>query len=142
MTSASATTRPRTIEAYVAAVVKLTRYFRTPPDQLSPEQVRQFQLHLVQQRVSFSLLNQVTAGLRFFYGITLGRPDVVHRIAYGKRPKKLPDHPGRPTRSGASSTPPPTTATAPCSAPTTPWACASASWSACAWRTSTPPGES
>ena len=61
-----------------------------PPDQLSPEQVRQFQLHLVQERVSFSLLNQVTAGLRFFYGITLGRPDAVHRIAYGKRPKKLP----------------------------------------------------
>ena len=32
----------------------------------------------------------MTAGLRFFYGITLGRPDIVHRIAYGKRPKKLP----------------------------------------------------
>ncbi len=81
---------PRTIEAYVAAVVKLTRYFGSAPDQLSPEQVREFQLQLVQERVSFSLLNQVTAGLRFFYGITLGRPDIVHRIAYGKRPKKLP----------------------------------------------------
>jgi len=81
---------PRTIEAYVAAVVKLTRHFRLPPDQLSPEQVRQFQLQLVAQRVSFSQLNQVTAGLRFFYAITLGRPDVVRRIAYGKRPKKLP----------------------------------------------------
>jgi site-specific recombinase XerD len=81
---------PRTIEAYVAAVVKLARHFRTAPDQLAPEQVRQFQLHLVQQRVSFSLLNQVTAGLRFFFAVTLGRPDVVHKIAYGKRPRKLP----------------------------------------------------
>jgi integrase/recombinase XerD len=81
---------PRTIEAYVAAVVKLTRHCRRAPDQLSPEQVRQFQLHLVGQRVSFSLLNQVTAGLRFFFAVTLGRPDVVHRIPYGKRPKKLP----------------------------------------------------
>jgi site-specific recombinase XerD len=81
---------PRTSEAYLAAVVKLTRYFRRAPDQLSPEEIRQFQLHLVAQRVSFSQLNQVTAGLRFFYGITLGRPEVVQRIAYGKRPKKLP----------------------------------------------------
>jgi site-specific recombinase XerD len=81
---------PRTLEAYVAAVVKLTRHFRLPPDQLSPEQVRHFQLHLVARRVSFSQLNQVTAGLRFFYAVTLGRPDVVHRLPYGKRPKTLP----------------------------------------------------
>jgi len=81
---------PRTIEAYLAAVVKLTRHFRTAPDQLSAEQIRQFQLHLVAQHVSFSLLNQVTAGLRFFYAVTLGRPDVVHKLAYGKRPRKLP----------------------------------------------------
>src|SRR5438045_3871930 len=81
---------PRTIEAYVAAVVKLTRHFRIAPDQLSPEQVRHFQLRLVAQRVSFSQLNQVTAGLRFFYAVTLGRPDVVSRIPYGKRPRKLP----------------------------------------------------
>jgi site-specific recombinase XerD len=81
---------PRTAEAYLAAVVKLTRHFGRPPDQLSPEQVREFQLHLVSRRVSFSLLNQVTAGLRFFFAVTLGRPDVVHQIAYGRRPKKLP----------------------------------------------------
>jgi site-specific recombinase XerD len=81
---------PRTIEAYLAAVLKLTRHFRLAPDQLSPEQVRQFQLQLVARRVSFSQLNQVTAGLRFFYAVTLGRPDVVHQIPYGRRPKKLP----------------------------------------------------
>jgi site-specific recombinase XerD len=81
---------PRTIEAYVAAVVKLARHFRLPPDQLTPEPVRHFSLHLVGQRVSFSLLNQVTAGLRFFYAVTLARPDIVHQIGYGRRPKKLP----------------------------------------------------
>jgi site-specific recombinase XerD len=81
---------PRTSAAYVAAVVKLTRSFRCAPEQLSPEQLRHFQLHLVPPRVSFSLLNQVTAGLRFFFALTLGRPDVVHQIAYGKRPTKLP----------------------------------------------------
>jgi integrase/recombinase XerD len=79
-----------TIEAYVAAVAKLARHFRTPPDQLTAEQIRQFQLHLLQQRVSWSLFNQVTCGLRFFFAITLGRPDFVTKIPYGKKPKPLP----------------------------------------------------
>jgi site-specific recombinase XerD len=81
---------PRTAEAYVAAVVKLTRHCRLPPDRLSPEQVRLFQLQLVARRVSASQLNQVTAGLRFFFGVTLGRPDVVHRLRYARRPRRLP----------------------------------------------------
>ena len=81
---------PRTVEAYLAGVVRFVRHFGHPPDQATADDLRAFQLHLVAQRVSFSQLNQVTAGLRFFYGITLGRPEVVSRIAYGKRPKKLP----------------------------------------------------
>jgi integrase/recombinase XerD len=79
-----------TIEAYVTAVAKLARHFRTAPDQLAPEQIRQFQLHLLQQRVSWSLFNQVTCGLRFFFAVTLGRPDVVAKLPYGKKPKYLP----------------------------------------------------
>ncbi len=81
---------PRTLQASVAAVLKLTRYFRLAPEQLSAEPIRPFQLHLVQQRVSFSLLNQVTAGRHFCDAITLGRPDLVHKMAYGKRPQRLP----------------------------------------------------
>jgi integrase/recombinase XerD len=81
---------PGTIEAYVAAVAKLARHFDTSPDRLSLEQIRQFQLHLMEQRVSWSLLNQVTCGLRFFFGVTLGRADIVQRIPYGRRSKYLP----------------------------------------------------
>jgi integrase/recombinase XerD len=81
---------PRTVEAYVAAVAKLARHFRTAPDQLAPEQLRQFQLHLLQQRVSWSQFNQVTCGLRFFFAVTLGRPDVIAKLPYGKKPKGLP----------------------------------------------------
>jgi integrase/recombinase XerD len=81
---------PGTIEAYVAAVAKLARHFNTSPECLSVEQIRQFQLHLMQQRVSWSQFNQVTSGLRFFFGITLGHPDLVPRIPYGRRSKYLP----------------------------------------------------
>jgi integrase/recombinase XerD len=81
---------PGTIEAYVAAVAKLAHYSGTPPDRLTPEQIRDFQLHLLQRRVSWSQFNQITCGLRFFFAITLGRPDVVGKIPYGKKPKPLP----------------------------------------------------
>jgi site-specific recombinase XerD len=81
---------PNTIEAYVAAVKRLAQHFRTPPDHLNAAQIRSFQLHLLQQRVSWSLFNQVSCGLRFFFTVTLNRPDIVTHIPYGKKPRPLP----------------------------------------------------
>jgi site-specific recombinase XerD len=57
---------------------------------MGPEEVRQYQLHLLEQKVSWSSFNQAASALRFLYGITLGRPDDVPRISYGRRPKTLP----------------------------------------------------
>ena len=34
--------------------------------------------------------NQAVSALRFLYGITLGRPDVVPHVPYGKKPKTVP----------------------------------------------------
>ena len=81
---------PRTVEAYVAAVVKLAWHFKRSPDQLSSEDVRSFQVHLMTQKASWSQFNQIVAGLRFFFGTTLARAGVVEMLPYGKRPKRLP----------------------------------------------------
>jgi integrase/recombinase XerD len=81
---------PRTVEAYVAAVAKLAKHFRKAPDQLTAEEVRAFQVALLAKKPSWSQFNQVVAGLRFFYGTTLGRAGVVEMLPYGKRPKRLP----------------------------------------------------
>jgi integrase/recombinase XerD len=81
---------PRTIQTYVEAVARVARHFNRPPDQLTPEQVRQFQLHLVGRGLSWSLCNQVAAALRFFYRHVLHRDDVVTCVPYGKRPRTLP----------------------------------------------------
>jgi integrase/recombinase XerD len=81
---------PRTIEAYVAGVARLAKHFGRSPDLLGTEEVRAFQVHLVGQRVSWSLFNQTVCALRFLYGVTLGRPEQVPFIPFGKRPKTLP----------------------------------------------------
>jgi site-specific recombinase XerD len=82
---------PRTIEAYVAGVARFAKHFGRSPDLLGPEEVRAFQLHLLERHVSWSLFNQTVCALRFFYGTMLGRAEQVPLIPYGKRPKKLPN---------------------------------------------------
>jgi hypothetical protein len=57
---------PHTQNAYVRSVAKLAAYFKTPPDQIEPEQVRAFLVHLVEKNVSFSLFNQTRCALVFF----------------------------------------------------------------------------
>jgi integrase/recombinase XerD len=81
---------PRTIDAYVAGVVRFAKHFGRSPDQLGAEDVRSFQLELLRRRVSWSLFNQTVCALRFFYHVTLQRPDVVKMIPFGKKPKTLP----------------------------------------------------
>jgi integrase/recombinase XerD len=82
---------PRTIACYVAHVAHFAGHFGRPPDQLSADEVRIWQLHLLQVRhVSWSAYNQAVCALRFFYGVCLQRPELVKAIPFGKRPKTLP----------------------------------------------------
>jgi integrase/recombinase XerD len=80
----------RTIDTYVSQVAAFARHFGRSPDLLSTEEVRAYQLHLLERRVSWSTFNQAVCALRFLYGTTLGRPEQLPMIPYGKRPKKLP----------------------------------------------------
>ena len=80
-----------TIDAYTYHVDKFCRHFGKPADQLGPEEIRQYQLYLVnEKKSSWSSFNQAVCGLRFLYEVTLQRPWEVRHIPFGKRPKKLP----------------------------------------------------
>jgi integrase/recombinase XerD len=82
---------PRTVETYLQHVVRFARHFGRSPKQLGPEEVRQYQLHLLQERhASWSVFNQAVSALRFLYRVTLGAPFAVDMIPYGKRPRSLP----------------------------------------------------
>jgi len=81
---------PRTIEAYVAGVARFAKHFGRSPELLGTEELRAFQLHLLDCHVSWSQFNQIVCALRFCYGVTLGRPDQVPCIPFGKRPRTLP----------------------------------------------------
>ena len=63
-----------TARAYVGAIRRFAEYFHRSPDQLGPEQVRQYQLHLVQDRKlrPRTVMIQMAA-LRFLFVKTLKR---------------------------------------------------------------------
>jgi integrase/recombinase XerD len=64
---------PKTQDAYVAAVAGLATFYWRSPDQLSPEQIRNYLHHLlVERQLAWSSCNQVACGLKFFYTRTLG----------------------------------------------------------------------
>lgn len=81
---------PATQRSYLHAVTKFSRYFGHSPDRLDVEDVRAYQVYLVSQGISWPALNQKVCALRFFYGVTVNRPEIPERIAYAREPRKLP----------------------------------------------------
>ena len=81
---------PRTIDTYVGCLVRFARHFGRSPDGLGAEEIRLYQLDLIRRGVSWSLYNQTACAMRFFYRTTLGRPELVEMIPFGKKPKTLP----------------------------------------------------
>jgi hypothetical protein len=74
-----------TIRGYIGAVERFARYFGKPPDQLGPEHIRQWQVHLLHERklAVGTVVNHV-AGLRFFFRRVLKRRFPPDSIPYPK----------------------------------------------------------
>ena len=78
---------PRTQQAYVAQIARLAKHFGTSPDQLTRQQVQQYQDLLTSQRVSW--LPQAVAAMQFLYNKTLQR-DWTITHSYHQKAKPLP----------------------------------------------------
>src|SRR5208282_2470039 len=52
--------------------------------------LRRFQLHLAQQQISPGSINAAIAALRFFFNVTLERPDLVRHLTTAHKPRKAP----------------------------------------------------
>ena len=79
---------PRTQENYVGQIARLARHYGTSPDQLTREQVQQYQDMLTEQRASW--LPQCVAAMQFFYNKTLDRNWTITHSYRSKQPKHDP----------------------------------------------------
>lgn len=81
----------RTVEAYVAGVKGLAKYYRRQPDQLSNDEVQRYLLYLREQRqLSGSTCNQIRCALKFFYEVTVRRPQAALTVPPMRQAQKLP----------------------------------------------------
>ena len=80
----------KTQHDYLQRVKNFAAYLGRSPDTASSEDVRRYQLHLTASGVGVPTVNQTISTLRFFFKITLGRPDLVERTAFVREPRKLP----------------------------------------------------
>jgi integrase/recombinase XerD len=60
------------------------------PDTASVEDLRNYQLHLVDHGISPASLNSAISGLKFFFNVTLDRGEVVAKMQPVHLPRKLP----------------------------------------------------
>ena len=82
---------PATIDAYTYHARRFADFIRKPPDRATVEDVRNFQLHLIETRkLAYSSFNQAVCALRFLYTHTVRVPWPVTMVPFGKRPKRLP----------------------------------------------------
>src|SRR5947208_7803891 len=81
---------PKTQHDYVQRVKNFAAFLGRSPDTASFEDVRRYQLHLTASGVGVPTVNQTVSTLRFFFKVTLGRPDLVERTAFVREPRKLP----------------------------------------------------
>jgi integrase/recombinase XerD len=82
----------RTHKTYIAAVVRLAKYYRRSPDQLTNDEVQAYLAHLILERkLSWSTCSQAANAFRFLYHVTLGHPQTNFRVPLPKQPQKLPE---------------------------------------------------
>ncbi len=81
----------KTQAGYVRAVRGLAAWLRRSPDTATDEDLRLYQLYLVERGVSAVTINATITGLRFFFEITLGRPETMAKMSHVREPRKLPE---------------------------------------------------
>ncbi len=82
---------PRTVDMYVDNVAKFAKHFGKTPELLGEEHVRQYLVHLVEERkLAWGTYNQALAALRYLYRWVLKRGDVVRDIRGPRRVQHLP----------------------------------------------------
>jgi integrase/recombinase XerD len=75
---------------YVRHVRNFTAFLGRSPDTASSEDLRRYQLHLAQQQIGAPTINAAIAALRFFFTVTVERPDLVRPLRVVNEPRRAP----------------------------------------------------
>ena len=80
----------KTQHDYVQRVKDFASYLKRSPDTAKPEDIRGFQLHLTSSGAGIPKINTTISALRFFFKVTLDRPDLSRQLSTIHKPRKAP----------------------------------------------------
>src|SRR5216683_241154 len=80
----------KTRNDYVRNVRAFAAFIRRSPDTATAEDLRRFQLYQTQTGMQPPSINSAVAALRFFFNVTLNRPDLARRLTVVRQPRRLP----------------------------------------------------
>lgn len=81
---------PNTQSGYIRAVKKLALFLGRSPHTATPEDLRRFQLQMVNDGIAAGYLNGIITALSFFFNITLDRVGCLRLMSPVRVPRKLP----------------------------------------------------
>ena len=82
--------RSDTQREYIRFVRDFAAFLGRPPDTATAEDIRRFQVHQRESGVQPPTINCSVSALRFFFTVTLDRPDLSRRLVLARYPRKLP----------------------------------------------------
>jgi site-specific recombinase XerD len=80
----------KTQKDYIRHIKSLTAFLGRSPDTATAEDLRLYQLHLTDTGVRPPTINSAVSALRFFFSVTLDRPDVTKPLTFVAEPRKIP----------------------------------------------------
>jgi integrase/recombinase XerD len=81
---------PHTQRSHIQSCKRFAAWLKRSPDTATPDEVRRFQLYLVESGMSICNRNRIMTGVRFLFRVTLRRHDLAAEVWHIKEPQKLP----------------------------------------------------
>jgi site-specific recombinase XerD len=79
-----------TVYAYGHSIIALAKFHRRSPAELGPAELRSWVKHLIDSGIGAGRLRQHLGALKFLYGKTLGKPELVAFVTWPRQPRRLP----------------------------------------------------
>ena len=81
---------PNTQRGHISSCKRFAAWLKRSPDTAIPDEVRRFQLYLIESGMSICNRNRIMTGVRFLFRVTLRRHDLAAEVWHIKEPERLP----------------------------------------------------
>jgi integrase/recombinase XerD len=76
--------------SHIQSCKRFAAFLKRSPDTATPDDMRRFQLHLIESGVSIGNRNRIMTGVKFLVRVTLRRLDLAAEIYHLREPQKIP----------------------------------------------------